>query len=45
MTYLEAVELLKNIVKSSHLDDQKHFDLTLALAGDRLKYQQAMLIT
>ena len=45
MTYKEAVELLKNIVKHSHLNNQKHIDLSLALAGDRAKYQEALLIT
>jgi hypothetical protein len=44
MTYDEAVTLLKDMVKTSHLDGQKHLDLSLSLAGDRAKYQEALLV-
>lgn len=44
MTYEESVALLKNIVKHSHLDNQKHIDLSLCLAGERSKYQLALLV-
>ena len=44
LTYEEAVNLLRKIVKHSHLDNQKHIDLSLALAPDRVKYQEAMVV-
>ena len=44
MTIEQAVKLLKNIVKDSHLDNQKHLDLTLAPAEERDRYQHAMML-
>ena len=44
MTYQESVTLLKNIVKNSHLDNQKHIDLTMCQADQRPKYQLALLV-
>ena len=44
MSVEEAIKLLQNIVKDSHLDNQKHLDLTLAPAEERDKYQTAMML-
>jgi hypothetical protein len=44
MTTDEAITLLKTIVKDSHLDNQKHLDLTLAPAEDRDQYQYALML-
>lgn len=44
MTVQEAIKLLKNIVKDSHLDDQKHLDLTLAPAEKRDEYNYAIML-
>ena len=43
MNYDEAIKLLKNAVKHSHLDDQKHIDLTLVDANLRDVYQNALV--
>ena len=40
----DAVILLKNILKDSNINNQKHLDLTLANASDRIKYQKALMI-
>ena len=42
MTYETAVELLKKYVKDSHLDNQKHIDVTLAPAEIRPEVIKAM---
>ncbi len=42
MNYQEAVKLLKNAVKFSHIDGQKHIDLTLVDASERPTYQAAL---
>ena len=39
-----AIELLKNAVKFSHLDNQKHIDLTLVQADERARYEKALMI-
>lgn len=44
MNFEDAVELLKNAVKFSHIDDQKHIDLTLVDASQRSTYQNALVI-
>jgi hypothetical protein len=44
MNFDEAVKLLKNAVKFSHIDDQKHIDLTLVDASQRQTYQNALVI-
>ena len=40
----EAIEKLKKIVKFSHLENQKHIDLTLAIAEDRYYCEQALVV-
>ena len=44
MNFEEAVEMLKNAVKDSHLVDQKHIDLSLVDASERADYQKALMI-
>lgn len=44
MNFEEAVKLLKNAVKYSHIDEQKHIDLTLVDASQRPTYQNALVI-
>lgn len=44
MTYEEAVKLLKTAVKYSHIDGQKHIDLTLVDASERPAYQSALAV-
>ena len=44
MTLNEAIELLKNAVKDSHLDNQKHIDLSLVDATERATYEKALMI-
>jgi len=44
MNFEQAVELLKNAVKYSHIDGQKHIDLTLVDASVRPEYQKALAI-
>lgn len=38
----EHIKLLKNAVKDSHLDRQKHIDLSLTMAIDRPRYEEAL---
>ncbi len=45
MTFDEAVKLLRNAVKPSHLANQPHIDLTLISAAERFKYEKALMIT
>ncbi|MEC7275293.1 MAG: hypothetical protein VXV96_03150 [Bdellovibrionota bacterium] len=40
----EAIELVKNAVKESHIDGQKHVDLSLVDATERPDYEKALLI-
>lgn len=40
----EAIELLKNAVKESHIEGQKHIDLSLVDAGERLSYEKALVL-
>lgn len=40
----EAIKLLRNAVKYSHLDNQKHLDLTLVQADQRADYEKALMI-
>jgi hypothetical protein len=39
----KAITLLKNAVKYSHLNNQKHLDLTLVQAGVRADYEKALM--
>ncbi|EQC49422.1 hypothetical protein M899_1741 [Bacteriovorax sp. BSW11_IV] len=43
-TFDEAVELLKNAVKYSTIENQKHLDLSVINAPDRLEYQKALMV-
>lgn len=40
----EAINLLKNAVKYSTIENQKHIDLTLVNASERVKYQMALVV-
>mgnify|MGYP007063396158 CR=1 FL=1 len=40
----KAVDLLKNAVKDSHLNNQKHIDLSLIDAKARIDYQKALVV-
>lgn len=44
LSLTDAVELLKNAVKESHIDHQKHLDLSLIDAGKRIDYQKALMV-
>ena len=41
----EAIEFLKRFVKYSEVKNQKHIDLSLALANDRILGQNALVVT
>ena len=43
MTYEKAVEILKCAVKDSHLDDQRHIDLTVVVAEKRAEAEAALI--
>lgn len=43
-TFDEAIALLKNAVKYSTIDNQKHLDLALVNADERIKYQEALMV-
>ena len=38
----KSIELLKDLVKESHIKGQKHIDFSLANATELEKYKQAM---
>ena len=40
----KAISLLRNAVKYSHLDNQKHLDFSLINASHLDEYQKAMII-
>ncbi len=44
MNFEEAVSLLKNAVKYSHLEGQKHIDLSVVDAKVRPDYQKALAV-
>ena len=44
MTLEEAINLLRNAVKESHLDNQRHIDLTLVDASERATYEKALMV-
>lgn len=44
LSFEEAVAILRNAVKTSHLDNQKHIDFSLVNANERDKYQKAMMV-
>ena len=39
-----AIELLRTIVKDSHLKNQKHLDLTLASPEEQIACREALMI-
>ena len=41
---LEAIGLLRNIVKYSNIDNQKHLDMTLISSEKRGAYEKALII-
>ena len=43
MTYEDAVEFLRSAVKESHLDNQRHIDLSVIDADKREKAQKALI--
>ncbi len=45
LSFDEAVTFLKKFVKYSEVKNQKHIDLSLCLAGDRIIGQNALLVT
>ena len=40
-----AIKLLRNAVKESNIKNQKHIDLTVIDAKEKLTYQHALVIT
>ncbi len=42
-TIESAVKLLKNIVKFSAVEGQKHLDLSICIAEERPRYQRALM--
>lgn len=40
----DSIALLRNAVKYSNIDKQKHLDLSLVDALERRKYQQALMV-
>jgi len=44
MSFDEAVIILKRAVKYSHLDNQKHVDLSIVPAAEVPKFQRALMI-
>jgi hypothetical protein len=39
----DYIKLLKNAVKYSHLDRQKHIDLSVTMASERPRYEEALM--
>lgn|GEM_PF-1325957 len=39
---LDAIKLLRNAVKDSHLENQKHIDLTIPMASELPRYEKAL---
>ncbi|MCR9206105.1 MAG: hypothetical protein NXH75_16090 [Halobacteriovoraceae bacterium] len=39
----KAIEMLRNAVKDSHLNNQKHIDLSLVDASERADYEKALM--
>lgn len=44
MNLEEAIKLLRNAVKDSHIDNQKHIDLSVIDATVRADYERALMI-
>ena len=43
MTYKEAVNILRFAVKESHLEEQRHIDLSVVTADKRKEAQEALM--
>ncbi|EQC44157.1 hypothetical protein [Bacteriovorax sp. DB6_IX] len=43
-SFEEAVKLLRNAVKYSNIKNQKHLDLSLINAKERLEYHKALMV-
>ncbi|MBT3586279.1 MAG: hypothetical protein HN509_15335 [Halobacteriovoraceae bacterium] len=43
MTFDQAVSLLRNAVKESHIKNQRHLDLSLIKADERDQYKFALM--
>lgn len=43
-SFEDAITLLKNAVKYSTIENQKHIDLTVISANERVKYQLALVV-
>ncbi|MCB9062565.1 MAG: hypothetical protein H6622_13665 [Halobacteriovoraceae bacterium] len=41
---IEAINLLKKIVKFSNIEKQKHLDLTLANSSERGEFEKALIL-
>lgn len=39
----QAIKLLRNAVKESHIENQKHIDLSLVDASERSEYEKALM--
>jgi hypothetical protein len=44
MNFEQAIEVLRNLVKFSAIEGQKHLDLSIATAEDRPTCEQALMI-
>jgi hypothetical protein len=40
----QAILLLKNVVKYSAIDGQKHLDFSICIAEERASYQKALML-
>jgi hypothetical protein len=45
LNFEQAVELLKNAIKYSNIEGQKHLDLSVVPASESERYQKALMIT
>ncbi|MDC1174248.1 hypothetical protein OAT67_02560 [Bacteriovoracaceae bacterium] len=44
LSFDEAINILKKIVKNSHIKGQKHLDLSVATAEERPEYEKALMV-
>lgn len=44
LNFEDAIKLLKNIVKYSNIEGQKHLDLSICVAHERELYQRALML-
>ena len=43
MTYREAIDILRGAVKESHLEGRPHIDLSVVVAPERKRAQEALM--